>query len=104
MRPPILRPAAAADVEEAYRWYEDQRAGLAEEFLGAVQAGLEMIADHPLAAPVVHSGFPTVSSIAWYRTRLSSIAGDHILVACDTDSEAISSHAPLKLLGEPGVA
>ena len=54
MKPPILRPAAAADVEGAYRWYEDQRAGLGEEFLAAVQAGLEMVAAHPLAAPVVH--------------------------------------------------
>ena len=44
MKPPILRPAAAADVEGAYRWYEDQRAGLGEEFLAAVEAGLEMIA------------------------------------------------------------
>lgn len=54
MKPPILRPAAAADVEEAYRWYEDQREGLGEEFLTAVGAGLETIAALPLVAPVVH--------------------------------------------------
>ena len=54
MKLPILRPAAAADVEGAYRWYEDQRAGLGEEFLGAVQAGLAVAAAHPLAAPIVH--------------------------------------------------
>ena len=54
MKLPILRPEAAADVEGAYRWYEDQRAGLGEEFLGTVQAGLELIAAHPLAAPIVH--------------------------------------------------
>ena len=47
LKPPILRPGAA-DVEGAYRWYEDQRGGLGEEFLAAVQAGLEMIAAHPL--------------------------------------------------------
>jgi hypothetical protein len=29
----IFRPAAAADVEEAYDWYESQRTGLGEEFL-----------------------------------------------------------------------
>jgi toxin ParE1/3/4 len=51
---PILRPAAAADVEGAYRWYENQRPGLGEEFLAALGASLEMIAAHPLAAPVVH--------------------------------------------------
>jgi toxin ParE1/3/4 len=54
LKPPILRPAAAADVEGAYRWYENQRAGLGEEFPAVVQAGLELIAAHPLAAPVVH--------------------------------------------------
>jgi plasmid stabilization system protein ParE len=54
LKPPILRPAAAADVEGAYRWYENQRAGLGEEFLGAVQVGLEMIAAHTLSAAVVH--------------------------------------------------
>ena len=54
MKLPILRPRAAADVEGAYRWYEDQRAGLGDEFLVAVEACLELIAAHPLAAPVVH--------------------------------------------------
>ena len=54
MKLPILRPAAAADVEGAYRWYEEQGAGLGGEFLVAVEAGLELIAAHPLAAPVVH--------------------------------------------------
>jgi plasmid stabilization system protein ParE len=54
LKVPILRPAAAADVEGAYRWYEEQRAGLGGEFLVAVQSGLELIAAHPLAAPVVH--------------------------------------------------
>ena len=54
MKLPILRPAAAADVEGAYRWYEEQRAGLGDAFLAAVGASLEMIAAHPLAAPVVH--------------------------------------------------
>jgi hypothetical protein len=32
----IARPAAAADVEDAYRWYESQRAGLGDEFLEAL--------------------------------------------------------------------
>jgi hypothetical protein len=39
----VLRPAAAADVEAAYRWYEQQRAGLGDEFLDAVRATLRAI-------------------------------------------------------------
>lgn len=54
MKPLVLRLAAAADVEEAYRWYERQRAGLGEEFLSAVQGALEVVASNPEAHPVVH--------------------------------------------------
>ncbi|MBI3990030.1 MAG: type II toxin-antitoxin system RelE/ParE family toxin [candidate division NC10 bacterium] len=54
MKPPIFRPAAAADVEEAYRWYEERRAGLGEEFLTAVQGTWESIMTNPELYPVVH--------------------------------------------------
>ncbi len=54
MKPPIFRPAAAADVEDAYRWYEAQQAGLGEEFLAAVSAALESVAANPERFPVVH--------------------------------------------------
>ena len=54
MKPAIFRPAAAADVEDAWRWYEARRDGLGEEFLGVVQATLEQIEGHPESAPVVY--------------------------------------------------
>ena len=54
MNPPVLRPAAAADVEEAWRWYEARRVGLGDEFLDIVRASLESIRAHPESAPVVH--------------------------------------------------
>ena len=50
----MLRAAAAADVEEAYRWYEGQRTGLGDEFLANVQSALETIIAHRDAAPIVH--------------------------------------------------
>ena len=34
----VVRPAAAADIDEAYLWYEGQRAGLGEEFLVALRS------------------------------------------------------------------
>ena len=52
--PTLIRPAAAADIEEAFLWYERQQAGLGEEFLRAVQSALENIAAHPIRYPVVH--------------------------------------------------
>jgi plasmid stabilization system protein ParE len=49
----ILRPAAAADVEEAYSWYERQRRGLGEEFLESVNAGLREIGAYPLRYAII---------------------------------------------------
>ncbi len=54
MTAPIFRPAAAADVEDAWQWYEARRDGLGDEFLDVVQATLESITAHPESAPVVH--------------------------------------------------
>ena len=53
MKPVILRPDAAADVEQAYRWYDAQRGGLGHEFMDAVAASLALIKDQPEAALVV---------------------------------------------------
>ena len=51
---PVLRPAAAADVEDAYRWYERQREGLGEEFLASVRHALDSVSENPERYPVLH--------------------------------------------------
>jgi plasmid stabilization system protein ParE len=43
----IFRTAAAADVEDAYLWYETQRVGLGSEFIAAVRASVQSIAANP---------------------------------------------------------
>jgi plasmid stabilization system protein ParE len=48
-----FRPAASADVDEAYLWYENQRQGLGEEFLLAVQNAVDSILENPKMYPVV---------------------------------------------------
>ena len=50
----LARPAAAADIEEAYRWYEQRQVGLGEEFLAAVDAILGDVVSHPSAYPAVY--------------------------------------------------
>jgi toxin ParE1/3/4 len=50
----IVRPAAAADIEDAFRWYELQRPGLGEEFLLALNATRYRILEHPEAFPILH--------------------------------------------------
>ena len=49
----VVRPAAAADIDEAFLWYEGRRAGLGHEFLAAAQTLIDAVAQHPLRYPIV---------------------------------------------------
>lgn len=49
-----VRSEAAADIGEAFLWYERQRAGLGDEFLAAVQSAVGDVAAHPTRYPVIH--------------------------------------------------
>ncbi|MGH8554810.1 MAG: type II toxin-antitoxin system RelE/ParE family toxin [Gammaproteobacteria bacterium] len=50
----IFRPAAAADVEDAFHWYEAQRPGLGSDFIASVRAGLQAILANPEINAVMH--------------------------------------------------
>jgi plasmid stabilization system protein ParE len=50
----LFQPAAAAELDAAYRWYERERAGLGDEFLQAAQALIARVEENPLAFPLVH--------------------------------------------------
>jgi plasmid stabilization system protein ParE len=54
LSPLIIRPAAAAEIDEAYLWYEAQRTGLGEEFLAEVNGALDTIREMPELYAVVH--------------------------------------------------
>ena len=43
---------AFADIEGARHWYETQRAGLGDEFVGTVDDALVSVANFPVAYPV----------------------------------------------------
>lgn len=49
----IVRPLAEADLDDAARWYEDERAGLAERFLSDVDRSFARIRERPLQFPSV---------------------------------------------------
>lgn len=51
MKPPLFRPAAAADLEEASLWYEAQRPGLGREFLDAAEEAVT----RAMAAPKAYA-------------------------------------------------
>ncbi|MFH0902818.1 MAG: type II toxin-antitoxin system RelE/ParE family toxin [Pseudomonadota bacterium] len=50
----VVRPAAAADVEDAYLWYEAQRRGLGEEFLSEVDRIVLSIVENPPRYSIIH--------------------------------------------------
>jgi plasmid stabilization system protein ParE len=50
----VVRPAAAADIENAYKWYESQQPGLGDEFLAALRTTRDRLVEHPEAYPVLH--------------------------------------------------
>jgi plasmid stabilization system protein ParE len=50
----VVRPAAAADLEDAFLWYEQQHTGLGHEFLAAVSTAFEKVVSNPEGFPVVH--------------------------------------------------
>ena len=49
----IVRPAAAADIDDAFLWYETQQRGLGHEFLAAADALIAAIAEQPVRYPVI---------------------------------------------------
>ncbi len=73
MKPILYRPEIQDDLNEACRWYEQQRVGLGDEFLRAVEKTLDEISRNPLR--VLHQGcsrrseihFEVVDREAWLR-------------------------------------
>ena len=49
----IVRPLAEADLEDAARWYQNERAGLEERFLSDVDQTFARIRERPLQFPTV---------------------------------------------------
>ena len=83
MKPPIFRPAAAADVEEAYRWYEAQQGGLGDEFLAAVSTIIESLVAYPERFPIVYRQTRRVNLRRFPYSLFCRIIDDQIIVvAC----------------------
>ncbi|MBY0524985.1 MAG: type II toxin-antitoxin system RelE/ParE family toxin [Gemmataceae bacterium] len=53
----IIAPEAEQDIDEAYAWYEGQRAGLGEDFLSRVDASIQAICRTPEMHQVVHEDY-----------------------------------------------
>ena len=83
VKPVLFTPAAEADVEEAFEWYEAQRPGLGGAFRRALDLAVASIEDHPEGYAVTHREtrrvfLPRFPYGLYYRV------GDHdiVVVAC----------------------
>jgi plasmid stabilization system protein ParE len=53
----VIAPEAEQDLAEAYAWYERQRTGLGEEFLGCVDGCIEAVCRSPGMYAVIHENY-----------------------------------------------
>ena len=51
----LLRPAAVADLRDAYDWYEERQRGLGAGFMEAVERKLAQIESNPWQFPAVRN-------------------------------------------------
>lgn len=83
MKPVLLTAEAEADVEEAFGWYDGQRAGLGGVFLHAVDVALEAVGSRPGTYPVVYRNtrrflLPKFPYAMYYRILDESV----VVVGC----------------------
>ena len=50
----IVRPAAEAELQEAYEWCEQRDPGLGVEFIRCVDNCVQLIRRHPKIYPIIH--------------------------------------------------
>jgi plasmid stabilization system protein ParE len=83
--PLVFSPEVREEVDEAYAWYERQRAGLGEEFLGELEAAVGRVRGRPGApcrglsqrAPRPCPAFPHAVYDRLEPDRVSVIAVHH---------------------------
>jgi plasmid stabilization system protein ParE len=79
----LVRPAAAADMDDAFVWYEGRRAGLGVEFLDAVDRALEAISAQPARNPVIYRNTRRILLRRFpYAIYYRILNGDVVVVAC----------------------
>jgi len=83
--PIVFEREVEADIDEAYHWYEQQRHGLGEDFLGAVRVTLDRIQFNPELHAVVYREvrralvrrFPYAVYYRIERERIAVVAVHH---------------------------
>ena len=78
--PVVLRRRAVLEVQQAHDWYERQRAGLGEAFLGEFEGVLAILEEHPLRFPIVHATVRRVLTRRFPYSILFRIRDEQVVV------------------------
>ena len=73
-------PEAVADLTDAYLWYEQRRPGLGEEFLGCVDACINLIRRNPELFEVVYEDYCRALVRRFPYSLFYEYAGDAVIL------------------------
>ena len=76
----LVRPAASADIEAAFAWYEAQRAGLGDEFLDTVRDGFVAVSEAPRIHGVIHRDVRRSMLRRFPYSLYYRVLDDHVVV------------------------
>ena len=76
----IIRPRAEADLREARQWYEEQRAGLGDEFLDEVREAIISLEDQPARRPPYYRDFRRMLTRRFPYKLFYRIEDDRVIV------------------------
>ena len=81
--PVATRPAAAAEIDAAYRWYEKKREGLGSEFLEAVDKMVNAIAENAERFPTIRKDIRRALLRRFpYSIFYRVVSGHVVVIAC----------------------
>jgi toxin ParE1/3/4 len=80
VKPALFTPAAEADVEEAFQWYEAQRQGLGATFRHALDIAVAALESNTEAYPVVHRDTRRVLLPRFPYGLYYRVVGDEVVV------------------------
>jgi plasmid stabilization system protein ParE len=81
--PVVTRPAAAAEIETAYRWYEKEREDLGSGFLDSVEKIVQTIAENPERFPTVRKDIRRAVLRRFpYSIFYRIVSGHVVVIAC----------------------
>jgi plasmid stabilization system protein ParE len=76
----LVKPEAEAGMAQAYRWYEEQRSGLGDDFIDAAETTIKNVADGPERYALVHGPVRRALMRGFPYSVYFQIEGDRVVI------------------------